>query len=306
MLPPTTLRPALVLFGTESASRSERPAATPKVNLVPDSASTQPARPQPLLAPLAFAGAVGAGTIELAGAVGNASAFLARAAAQLGRRPFRAGLIAEQVHFIGSRSVTIVVLTSAFTGLVLALQGYNALNRFGAEQMVGALVALSLVRELAPVLGALMVTARAGSAIAATLGNMRVTEQIDALKTMAIDPLSYLVAPRLVAAVLVAPMLTALFTLTGLAVAQLFGVGVLGLDHAQFSGSIRDAIEWSDVVEGLSKSLTFALVMVWIATYRGYHAHGGAQGVGQATTRAVVETSVLVLALDYVLTALLF
>jgi phospholipid/cholesterol/gamma-HCH transport system permease protein len=256
--------------------------------------------------PAALAGSIGRGTIELAGSAGHASVFLARAASHLVRRPFRAALILEQVHFIGSRSVTIVVLTSAFTGLVLALQGYNALVRFGAEQMVGALVALSLVRELAPVLGALMVTARAGSAIAATLGNMSVTEQIDALKTMAIDPLSYLVAPRIFAAVLVAPMLTALFTLTGLAVAQLFAVGVLGLDRAQFSSSVRDAIEWSDVVEGLSKSLTFAIVMVWIATYRGYRASGGAQGVGQATTRAVVETSVLVLGLDYILTALLF
>jgi phospholipid/cholesterol/gamma-HCH transport system permease protein len=256
--------------------------------------------------PAALAGAIGRAALELAGSVGNASVFLARSASHLLRRPFRAALILEQVHFIGSRSVTIVVLTSAFTGLVLALQGYNALVRFGAEQMVGALVALSLVRELAPVLGALMVTARAGSAIAATLGNMRVTEQIDALKTMAIDPLGYLVAPRVFAAVLVAPMLTALFTLTGLAVAQLFAVSALGLDRAQFSSSVSQAIEWPDVAEGLTKSLVFAVVMVWIASYRGYHASGGAQGVGQATTRAVVETSVLVLAFDYMLTALLF
>ena len=256
--------------------------------------------------PAALSGALGRRALALVGEVGRASAFFGRACAQLLRPPLRIALIFEQVHFIGSRSVSIIVLTSAFTGLVLALQGYNALNRFGAEQMVGALVALSLVRELAPVLGALMVTARAGSAIAATLGNMRVTEQIDALKTMAIDPLGYLVAPRILAAVLVAPLLTALFTVTGLLVAQVFGVKVLGLDEAQFSSSVRTAIEWADVVEGLTKSLTFAVLMVWIATYRGYHASGGAQGVGQATTRAVVETSVLVLAVDYVLTALLF
>jgi phospholipid/cholesterol/gamma-HCH transport system permease protein len=231
---------------------------------------------------------------------------VALAAWHVVRPPFRPRLVLEQIHFIGSRSVTIVALTSAFTGLVLALQGYNALVRFGAAQMVGALVALSLVRELAPVLGALMVTARAGSAIAATIGNMRVTEQIDALKTMAIDPMSYLVAPRVLSAVLVAPLLTALFTVTGLAVAQAFSVSVLGLDRAQFSASIADAIEGSDVVEGLSKSLAFAILMVWIACYRGYHAQGGAAGVGQATTRAVVETSVLVLGVDYILTALLF
>jgi phospholipid/cholesterol/gamma-HCH transport system permease protein len=275
-------------------------------DVVPDPGIIRAELPAAVAAPAAVAGAIGRRTLAVVGTVGNASAFLARASAQLVRPPLRVALTLEQIHFIGSRSITIIVLTSAFTGLVLTLQGYNALNRFGAEQMVGALVALSLTRELAPVLGALMVTARAGSAIAATLGNMRVTEQIDALKTMAIDPLGYLVAPRIVAAILSAPMLTALFTVTGLAVAQVFAVGVLGLDQAQFSSSVRDAIEGDDVVEGLTKSLAFAVVMVWIATYRGYHAHGGAQGVGQATTRAVVETSVLVLALDYVLTALLF
>jgi phospholipid/cholesterol/gamma-HCH transport system permease protein len=259
-----------------------------------------------LLSPITWSGAAGRRVIELSGRVGNATLFFLRTLAQLVRRPFRWSLILEQVHFIGTRSLTIVVLTGAFTGLVLALQGYNALSRFGAEQMVGALVALSLTRELAPVLAALMVTARAGSAIAATLGNMRVTEQIDALETMAIDPVSYLVVPRVIAAVFVAPMLTALFTLTGLAVAQALCVHVLGQDGAQFASNVRGAIAWSDVLEGLTKALTFSVLMVWIASYRGYHASGGAQGVGQATTYAVVETSVLVLAVDYVLTALLF
>jgi phospholipid/cholesterol/gamma-HCH transport system permease protein len=265
-------------------------------------AAPQPVQPPPLR----WLGVVGKSTLAVTGRVGNASLFLLQALKQVVRPPFRGAQILEQVHFIGSRSLSIVMLTGAFTGLVLALQGYNALSRFGAQQMVGALVALSLTRELAPVLAALMVTARAGSAIAATLGNMRVTEQIDALKTMAIDPLSYLVVPRVIAAVFVAPMLTALFTVTGLAVAQALCVNVLGQDGAQFSSSVTSAIEWSDVVEGLSKSLTFSILMVWISSYRGYHASGGAQGVGQATTHAVVETSVLVLAIDYVLTALLF
>lgn len=263
--------------------------------------------PQPAqLLPARWVGSVGRSTFALAGRVGNATLFLLQALTQLIRPPLRRALIIEQIHFIGSRSLSIVMLTGAFTGLVLALQGYNALARFGAQQMVGALVALSLTRELAPVLAALMVTARAGSAIAATLGNMRVTEQIDALKTMAIDPMSYLVVPRVVAAVFVAPMLTALFTLMGLGVAQALCVNVLGQDRSQFASSVTTAIEWSDVVEGLSKSLTFSVLMVWISSYRGYYASGGAQGVGQATTHAVVETSVLVLAVDYVLTALLF
>lgn len=238
--------------------------------------------------------------------MGEATLFLANALQTLVRPPFRVRLILEQIHFIGNRSVGIIVLTGVFTGLVLALQGFNALSRFGAEQLVGSLVALSLVRELAPVLGALMVTARAGSAVAATLGNMRVTEQIDALETMAIDPFSYLVAPRFIAALLSVPMLTAIFTLSGLGVAQVFAVEVLQLERAAFANSVMTSIEWSDVMEGLTKSIVFAVLMIWIATYRGYKTRGGAHGVGQATTRAVVETSVLVLALDYVLTALLF
>jgi phospholipid/cholesterol/gamma-HCH transport system permease protein len=251
-------------------------------------------------------GHVGRQTLGVCGATGHATLFLCRSLSLLVRPPFRFRLILEQMHFIGNRSVVIVVLTSAFTGLVLTLQGYNALLRFGAEQMVGALVALSLVRELAPVLGALMVSARAGSAMAATLGNMRVTDQIDALKTMAIDPMSYAVVPRIVSSILVVPLLTTMFTLSGLGVALLFGVNALGLDRAQFASSVKNAIEWSDVVEGLVKSLAFSLLLAWIATYRGYHASGGAKGVGQATTRAVVETSVLVLGVDYALTALFF
>ena len=251
-------------------------------------------------------GGLGRRLLNLSGSLGHAAAFFARALGQLARRPFRFRLVLEHVHFIGTRSLSIVVLTGAFTGLVLALQGYNALVRFGAERMMGALVALSLIRELAPVLAALMVTARAGSAIAATLGNMRVTEQIDALETMAIDPVHYLIAPRVVATLGTSPVLTAVFTLTGLAVAELLSVNVLGLDRAQFESSVKNAIDGSDVVEGLTKGFVFSLLMVWIAGYRGYHAQGSAAGVGQATTRAVVETSVAILAADYVLTALLF
>jgi phospholipid/cholesterol/gamma-HCH transport system permease protein len=204
------------------------------------------------------------------------------------------------------QSIFIIALTGTFSGMVVTLQTSYALRAFSAEGRVGGIVAVSLTRELAPVFSAIMVTARAGSAMAAELGNMRVTEQIDALKTMAIDPIEYLVVPRVRASLLAVPLLTAMFTLGGLAVAGLFGVQVLGLERASFVASVKDAIEWSDVVEGMSKSLAFALLIAWIATYRGYHAAGGARGVGQATTRAVVETSVAILALDYALTALLF
>lgn len=255
---------------------------------------------------MSFVGRVGRATLSFIAETGRIGLFSARALSLMPQRPFRARAVLEQIQFVGNRSVLIVALTSAFTGLVLTLQGYNALLRFGAEQMVGALVALSLVRELAPVLAALMISARAGSAIAATLGNMRVTEQMDALETMAIDPMSYAVVPRVWASIISVPLLTAGFAVCGLWVAQLFGAGALGLDAAGFRASVQEAIEASDVVEGLTKSCVFSLVIACMATYRGFHASGGAKGVGQATTRAVVETSVLVLGLDYALTALLF
>jgi phospholipid/cholesterol/gamma-HCH transport system permease protein len=251
-------------------------------------------------------GGLGRTLLSFVAETGRVGLFLARTLSLLPRSPYRFRALLEQIQFVGNRSVLIVALTSAFTGLVLTLQGYNALLRFGAERMVGALVSLSLVRELAPVLAALMITARAGSAIAATLGNMRVTEQMDALETMAIDPMSYAVVPRVWASIICVPLLTAGFALCGLWVAELFGAGALGLDAASFRSGVKAAIEPSDVVEGLTKSCVFSLVIAGMATYRGFHATGGAKGVGQATTRAVVETSVLVLGLDYALTALLF
>jgi phospholipid/cholesterol/gamma-HCH transport system permease protein len=249
---------------------------------------------------------VGRAAFAWVGETGRATNFLLQAVRHLPMVATRLRMLGEQLFFIGNRSLLVVSLTASFTGLVLALQGYNALVRFGAEQMVGALVSLSLCRELGPVLAALMVTARAGSAMAATLGNMRVTEQIDALRTMAIDPIDYLIVPRMVAALVTVPLLTALFNVIGLIAAQSFSSSVLGLEGSRFMTSASDATEWSDVSAGLWKSLAFALIMVWISTYRGFNARGGAKGVGQATTRAVVETSVLILALDYMLTAFLF
>lgn len=269
-------------------------------------AETANAGVSPPVAPIAWCGRIGRALLAASGAVGRRTLFLATAVRHLARPPFRWRLALEHAHFIGNRSIAVITLTSAFTGLVLALQGYNALSRFSADQMVGALVALSLTRELAPVLAGLMVTARAGSAIAATIGAMRVTEQIDALKTMAIDPVHYLVAPRLLAGVIVVPMLTAIFTVVGLTIAQTFSGLVLGLEPGAFQSSAFEAVTWSDAAAGIYKSLVFAVFIVWIAAYRGYTASGGALGVGRATTHAVVETSVLILAVDYVMTALLF
>jgi phospholipid/cholesterol/gamma-HCH transport system permease protein len=180
------------------------------------------------------------------------------------------------------------------------------LVRFGSENLVGSLVALSLVRELAPVLTGLMVTARAGSAMAATIGSMAVTEQIDALHGMSVDPLHYLVVPRLVAAVVSLPLLTAIFSLAGVGAAYLFGVSVLGLDSLAFMSNVHRSVEWDDVSIGLWKAIVFGLVIAAVATYRGYHTRGGAKGVGLSTTRTVVACSVLILSGDYVMTALFF
>lgn len=251
-------------------------------------------------------GWLGRRVLLAAGNLGQMTLFLLSALRRFFARPFRVFELLEHARFIGNRSLSIVCLTSAFTGMVLALQGYNALVRFGSEGKVGSLVALSLTRELAPVLAALMVTARAGSAITATLGNMRIADQIDAIRAMAVDPIQYLVSPRIVAAVAVIPLLTAIFSLVGIGSGYLLAVSMLRLDGGQFLSSVRDSVEWSDVSGGIQKSLVFAVLVAWLAAYYGFHARGGAKGVGVATTEAVVATSVVVLISDYVMTALLF
>jgi phospholipid/cholesterol/gamma-HCH transport system permease protein len=251
-------------------------------------------------------GSVGRAAMAVAGDVGRMAIFAGRSVERLRRRPFRVLEMVAQLDYVGARSTLVVMLSAVFTGLVLTLQGYHVLVRFGSEDLVGSLVTLSLTRELAPVLTAVMVTARAGSAMAATIGNMAVTEQIDALKSLAVDPLHYLVSPRLVATVLALPLLTALFSLAGIAAAYLFGVSVLGLDGLAFMSNVRRSTEWSDISIGLWKSLVFGALIAWISTFRGYHTSGGARGVGQSTTRAVVDSAVLILCGDYVMTALLF
>ena len=251
-------------------------------------------------------GAVGRRVISWAGQAGRASLFLFATLRRVGQRPWRIRVLIEHMHFIGNRSFGIVALTSAFTGMVLALQGYHALVRFGSEGFLGPLVALSLIRELGPVLAALMITARAGSAIAATIATMRISEQVDALLVMAVDPLHYLVVPRFLAAVIVVPMLAAAFSLIGIGAAYLLATAVLGVDGGTFVANLRASVTWSDVSGGVWKSVVFGLFIAWICCFQGYQARGGAMGVGSATTTAVVAVSVLVLVSDYVMTALLW
>jgi phospholipid/cholesterol/gamma-HCH transport system permease protein len=257
------------------------------------------------LRPTNVLGGMGRRAIEGVGGLGRFVLFSGRAAVAIGRRPSRLRLVVEQLHFFGNRSIAIAVLTAAFTGMVLALQGYDTLQRFGSESQVGPLVALSLLRELAPVLAGIVIAARAGSATTATLGNMRMTEQIDALDVMAIDSQQYLVSTRLLAAMIAVPIITALFSLAGILAAFLLATQTLGQEPGVFWGGVERSVEWVDISLGLKKSFVFAALIATISCYRGYHATGGATGVGRATTRAVVETTSLILVGDYVLTALL-
>jgi phospholipid/cholesterol/gamma-HCH transport system permease protein len=244
-------------------------------------------------------------TLWLLREMGRMAIFLGHAATWMVRPPFRFRLLLKQIHFIGVKSLFVILLTGAFTGMVLALQGYYGLRKFGAEGYLGAWVALALVRELAPVFTALMVTGRAGSAMTAEIGIMRITEQIDALETMAISPMQYLVAPRILAGVLVMPLLMAIFDYIGIRGGYLIGVDLLGVSSGTFDSSMMSAAEWKDVYGGILKALSFGLIVSWVCTYKGYNTGMSAEGLGKATTEAVVLASVLVLIWDYFLTSVL-
>ena len=218
------------------------------------------------------------------------------------RPPFRPWLILIQMAFIGSGSVFIVGVTGTFTGMVLALQGNYAMKQFAAEGYVGGSVALALARELAPVLTALMVTGRAGSAIATELGTMRVTEQIDAMDSMAVNPIQYLVVPRVVAALLVFPALTMLFNVLGFMGAYVMGIYVCQIPVGPFIEHTRTFLVPEDVLHGMGKAVLFGAVVAVVTCWRGYSATGGSRGVGEGTTRAVVTSSIAILIVDYAMT----
>jgi phospholipid/cholesterol/gamma-HCH transport system permease protein len=213
--------------------------------------------------------------------------------------------VLKQIRFIGTKSLFVIVLTAAFTGMVLGLQGYYTLAKFGSEGMLGTAVALSLIRELGPVLAALMVTGRAGSAITAEIGIMRITEQIDALETMALDPFKYLVTPKFIAAMISLPLLCAIFDVIGIYGGWLVGVKLLGVNPGAYFYEMEKAVVWRDVYSGFAKSFSFGLIIAWIGCYKGYYAGHGAEGVSKATTESVVLTSVIVLVWDYFLTSVL-
>lgn len=221
------------------------------------------------------------------------------------RPPYRLSQLLLAADFIGVESVFIVSLTGVFSGMVLALQMTYSLRQYGAEGVVGAVVAVSLAREISPVFSALMVTARAGSAMAAELGNMRVTEQIDALTTMAVSPVQYLLSPRLLAALLMVPLLCILYSCVGMAGAWLVAVNWLGVDPGMFLANIEKGLVPRDFYMGLVKSATFGFLVCAISCNQGFNASGGAKGVGEATTRAVVQSAVAILVANYVITSLM-
>jgi len=220
--------------------------------------------------------------------------------------PFRVDLLFQQMERVGVRSVLVVVLTGVFTGMVLALQSFHATRAFGAETMVGVAVALSMTRELGPVLTSFMVTGRAGSAMAAEIGTMRVTEQIDALSAMAVNPIKYLIVPRVLASILVVPMLTVIADFVGIVGGYLTGVTMLRINAGAYVANMEKYVELNDIYHGIIKAAVFGLILSVIGCYKGYTTTGGAEGVGKATTESVVLATVTILMANYLLTAAMF
>ena len=252
--------------------------------------------PPALLRPFA---AIGQRTIEMVEALGRFGTFFGVAVALLASPPFKMRAFLGRIHYIGYNSLLIILLTGAFTGMVLGLQIFLTLSRFGSEAYLGPAVALSLIRELGPVLSALMVTGRAGSALTAEIGIMRITEQIDALTVMALNPMRYLVVPSLVAGLVTFPMMTALFDVVGIFGGYLVGVHLLGLSQGTYFGEMKTFVDLADIMTGFWKSLSFGVIVMWVATYKGFHVGHGAEGVARATTNSVVLASVLILVWDY-------
>ncbi len=256
--------------------------------------------------PFAFLGRKAVAWVD---SLGGAAIFLAKAFVTIFRLKQIPGIV-QQVYYIGAKSVTIIILVGFFTGMVLGLQSYHALVKFGAEGALGTLVALSLIRELGPVLTAIMITARAGSAMTAEIGIQRISEQIDALDTMRIDPLRFLISPRIAASIISFPLLTALFDLVGIIGGFLSGCVLLGVNVGTYFHRVQASVEMKDITDGFIKALVFAVIVTTVCCYQGYFTHMrtdsyGAKGVSLSTTSAVVLSCVLILVADYVVTSFL-
>lgn len=243
--------------------------------------------------------------------LGRMGIFLFGAVLGICRQPFRLREVVKQVNFIGTGSVAVIFFTALSSGMVLGLQGYYSLHKFGAEGMLGSAVSLTLIMELGPVLTALMVAGRAGSAMCAEIGIMRISEQIDALECMAIDPFRFLISPKFLATLISVPLLTAMFDVVGIFGGYLAGVKLMGVNSGAFFNGMERSVTNHDINLGVVKSFVFALLVVWICSGRGYFvqtirgAGFGAESVSRVTTQAVVLSSISVLIFDYLLTAIL-
>ncbi|MCK5663736.1 MAG: ABC transporter permease [Thiotrichaceae bacterium] len=248
---------------------------------------------------------IGRSTLNRVQILGQSGIFLFVCLSQFFIPPFRFSRLVKEIEFIGSKSFLIVFITALFTGMVIGLQGYYSLSQFGAEAALGVMVALSIIRELGPVLCALMVTGRAGSAITAQIGIMKITDQFPALEMMAVDPIKYVISPKIIAGIISLPLLTAFFDLVGIAGGFLVGVKLLGVNEGAYIGKMVTAITVTDIYGGILKSLSFGVLITWISSYMGYTAEATTEGVSNATTNAVVLTSLSILIVDYILTSLL-
>ena len=239
--------------------------------------------------------------------LGRSHVFLAYTLLGIPAALWRLRLVVAQVYVAGVLSIVIIVVSGLFVGMVLGLQGYNTLVDFGAEESLGILVALSLVRELGPVVSALLFAGRAGSALTAEIGLMKTTEQLAAMEMMAVDPLQRVVAPRLLAGIFAMPLLAAIFSAVGVYGGYFVGVGLLGVDEGSFWSQMQASVDlYEDVLNGIIKSVVFGATVTWIAVFEGYDTLPTPEGISQATTRTVVNSSLAVLGLDFVLTALMF
>ncbi len=219
----------------------------------------------------------------------------------------RPRLLVQQIYSVGVLSILIILVSGLFVGMVLGLQGYNTLSDFGAEESLGTMVALSLVRELGPVVTALLFAGRAGSALTAEIGLMKATEQLSGMEMMAVDPIKRVLSPRFLAGFVSMPLLAAIFSYVGVLGGFFVGVGLLGVDDGAYWSQIQSSVDFQDdIVNGIIKSLVFGVVAGWIAIFEGYDATPTSEGVSRATTRTVVHTSLAVLGLDFILTALMF
>ncbi len=256
--------------------------------------------------PLDAVASIGRGTLDALRLVGRIALFAADALSHLARPPFYARAFASAFVEFAFFSLPVVALTAIFSGAVIALQSYTGFARFNAQSATAGVVVLSVVRELGPVLAGLMVAGRVGAAMAAELGTMRVTDQIDALSTLSTDPMKFLVTPRLLAGLLALPLLVVVADILGVMGGFVVSVGILGFEPRAYLASTLSFMTTSDVTVGLAKACVFGFIVALMGCYYGYRSRGGAEGVGTATTSAVVSASILVLAFDYLLTELFF